>query len=826
MPRYTISSVAEIIHGKLTCPGVDAVIEHLQIDSRKIAHPANSLFFALVTPHRNGHTYIDEVYKKGVRNFVISEPFAVTQYPDANFIVTENALTALQNLAAFHRKHFTIPVIGITGSNGKTIVKEWLNQLLENQYTIVRSPKSYNSQIGVPLSVWQMHEGHNLGIFEAGISQSGEMKNLQNIIQPTIGIFTNIGEAHQEGFENLKEKAKEKLQLFKTAQQIIFCSDYEEISNALLNSPAKLFDWSRKKQAKLSIISIGKNAANTAITASYMGNEIKFSIPFTDEASVENAITCCCVLLQLGIDQSLIQTKMLQLRPIGMRLEMKKAINNCTLINDSYSADLSSLQIALNFLTQQKQHTKRTVILTDFLQSGKSDKELYSSIAFELHRNDITRIIGIGEKIKQLPDYFTLKEKEKTTAVFYSSVNEFIKNFEAVTFADEAILLKGARAFELERLSRLLEQKTHQTILEINLNAVVHNLKQFRKVIKPSTKIMAMVKAFSYGSGSYEIASLLQFHKVDYLAVAYTDEGVELRKAGITLPIMVMNPEEETFAAIAEYDLEPEIYSFAMLHSFADFLHREGLQSYPIHIKLDTGMHRLGFMPDEIVELCEQLKHKSWFKVETVFSHLAASEDSAHDAFTLEQYDEFCTAAKIIEESLGYSFIKHIDNSAGILRHTQLKMDMVRLGIGLYGINSSNSSLLRLQEVSSLKTTIAQIKKVKAGQTVGYGRMGLVKQDSIIAVVRIGYADGYSRKLGNGKGFMLVNGKRALVIGNICMDMTMLDITAIENVNEGDEVIVFGRNLPVTEIAKAAETIPYEIMTGISQRVKRVYFEE
>ncbi|MGE5107343.1 MAG: bifunctional UDP-N-acetylmuramoyl-tripeptide:D-alanyl-D-alanine ligase/alanine racemase, partial [Sphingobacteriales bacterium] len=644
MPQYTISFVSEIIHGKFNRQGTDAVIEQLQIDSRKITHPANSLFFALVTLHRNGHAYIDEVYKKGVRNFVISESLTITRYPDANFISTENTLTALQNLATHHRKHFTIPVIGITGSNGKTIVKEWLNQLLEDRYNIVRSPKSYNSQIGVPLSVWQMHEGHELGIFEAGISQPGEMKNLQKIIQPTIGVFTNIGEAHQEGFKNIKEKVKEKVQLFQSAQQIIFCSDYEEISDALHNVSAKIFDWSRKKQAKLSIISIDKNASNTTITASYMGNEIKISIPFTDDASIENAITCWCVLLQLGIAQQLIQNKMRQLRPIGMRLEMKKAINNCTLINDSYSADLSSLQIALNFLTQQKQHTKRTVILTDFLQSGKTDKELYSSIAFELHRSDITRIIGIGEKIKQLPDYFTLKEKEKTNAVFYSSLNDFIQNFNSITFADEAILLKGARAFELERLSRLLEQKTHQTILEINLNAIVHNLKEFRKVLKPSTKIMAMVKAFSYGSGSYEIASLLQYHKVDYLAVAYTDEGVELRKAGITLPIMVMNPEEETFAAIAEYDLEPEIYSFAILQSFADFLHKEGLQSYPIHIKLDTGMHRLGFMPYEIQELCEELKHKSYFKVETVFSHLAASEDAVHDTFTLEQYDKFCTA--------------------------------------------------------------------------------------------------------------------------------------------------------------------------------------
>jgi Alr-MurF fusion protein len=826
MPRYNISSISEIINGRLIKQSGDDIIEHLQIDSRKITHPATSLFFAIVSSHRNGHLFIDEAYKKGVRNFVVSEELNFKDYSGANFIVTGLTLSALQKLAAHHRRQFTIPVIGITGSNGKTIVKEWLNQLLEDKYNIVRSPRSYNSQIGVPLSVWQIHKGHELGIFEAGISLPGEMETLEQIMAPTIGIFTNIGQAHQEGFKNTGEKVKEKIKLFHSTAQVIYCSDYEEISNALLHTRAKLFDWSRKKPATLSILQTEKKINQTFIKALYQQKEITITIPFTDEASIENAINCWCVLLLLNIGQDDIKNNMQRLHPIGMRLEMKKAINNCTLINDSYSADLSSLQIALNFLTQQKQHNKRTVILTDFLQSGKTDKELYSSIAYELHRNNINRIIGIGEKIKQLPDYFTLKEKENTTVVFFASVNDFIKAFNQDGFAGEAILLKGARAFELEKISLLLEQKTHQTVLEINLNAVVHNLKEFRKVIKPTTKIMAMVKAFSYGSGTYEIASLLQFHKVGYLAVAYADEGVELRKAGITLPIMVMNPEEETFAAIAEYDLEPEIYSFGILQSFADFLQREGLQSYPIHIKLDTGMHRLGFMPHEIKELCERLKHKSYFKVETVFSHLAASEDAAHDAFTLEQYDKFCAGAKIIEESLGYSFIKHIDNSAGILRHPQLQMDMVRLGIGLYGINSSHSPLLQLQEVTSLKTTIAQIKKINAGDTVGYGRKGVVKKDAVIAVVRIGYADGYSRKLGNGKGAMLVNGKPAPVIGNVCMDMTMLDITGIENLKEGDEVIVFGKNLSITEIAKSAETIAYEIMTGISQRVKRVYFEE
>lgn len=826
MPQYTVSSISEIVNGRLIKQSGDAVIEHLQIDSRKITHPAESLFFAIITSHRNGHKYIDEVYKKGVRNFIISEEPLINNYPEANFIIVVDTLKALQQLAAHHRRQFSIPVIGITGSNGKTIVKEWLNQLLEDRFNIVRSPKSYNSQIGVPLSVWQLHEGHELAIFEAGISQAGEMQQLADIIQPTIGIFTNIGEAHQEGFNSVDEKVKEKAILFQHAQQLVFCSDYVIISKTVLLYNAKKFDWSKNQKAWLTIKQIEKHNYETTIKAKYNDESISIIIPFTDDASIENAIHCWSVLLILNISQQEIHEKMKQLRPIGMRLEMKKGINNCTIINDSYSADLSSLQIALNFLSQQKQHTKRTVILTDFLQSGKTDKELYSSIAYELHRNNISRIIGIGEKIKQLPDYFTLKEKEKTITSFYSTVNDFLKDFDSNQFAGELILIKGARAFELERISRLLEQKTHQTVLEINLNAVAHNLKEFRKQLKSSTKIMAMVKAFSYGSGSYEIASLLQFHKVDYLAVAYADEGVELRKAGITLPIMVMTAEEETYPALAEYDLEPEIYSFNILQSFAAFLHKEGLQSYPVHIKLDTGMHRLGFMPEEIPELCEQLKHKSYFKVQSVFSHLAASEDATLDDFTLQQYHLFSNSVKLIEENLGYSFIKHIDNSAGILRHPQLQMDMVRLGIGLYGINSSNSPLLQLQEVSSLKTTIAQIKKIKANETVGYGRKGKVDKDAVIATVRIGYADGYSRKLGNGVGKMLVNGISVPVIGNVCMDMTMLNITGIDNVNEGDDVIVFGQELSINEVAKAAQTIPYEIMTGISQRVKRIYFEE
>ncbi|HMG83460.1 MAG TPA: bifunctional UDP-N-acetylmuramoyl-tripeptide:D-alanyl-D-alanine ligase/alanine racemase [Ferruginibacter sp.] len=831
---YTISTIADILKAKSLQQADDSVVEHLLLDSRKLLFPATSVFFALGGPRRNGGSFIQELYDKGVRNFVVDESFAdadINKYPGATFLQVRDTLAALHALTAFHRKQFTIPVIGITGSNGKTIVKEWLYQLLQEDYTIVRSPKSYNSQIGVPLSVWQMNDQHTLAIFEAGISQPDEMQQLQKIIEPTIGVFTNIGEAHAEGFLNVRQKINEKLKLFIHSDLLIYGSDDPDVNDAVpmfannvRPDTFQLFSWGKNAEATLHINSIEKIATQTIIIASIKeedGQEqiIKCIIPFTDDASIENAITCICVLIQLQTPPNIIAERMLRLRPVEMRLELKQGNNNCSIINDSYSADINSLVIALNFLQQQQQHAKRTLILSDILQSGKSNNELYADIAHILEQKNIDQLIGIGPEISKHSAAF----KNIKQVTFFPSTIAFKEQFYSLHFINETILLKGARVFEFEQIGHLLEQQVHQTVLEINLNAVTHNLKQYQQQLNPGVKLMAMVKAFSYGSGSFEIANLLQFHKVDYLAVAYADEGVELRKAGITLPIMVMNAEETTFDILVQHNLEPELYSFSILHAFQKYLHQSGINNFPVHIKLDTGMHRLGFEAADIKMLCDQLQNNSIFKIQSVFTHLAASDSAEHDEFTRYQANEFKKAVSLLQQSIAYPFLQHMANTSAIHRHKDLQLDMVRLGIGLYGVDPIIQQ--QLKNVTTLKTTISQIKKVKAGESVGYSRKGVATKDSVIATVRIGYADGYPRILSNGIGKMYINGKLVPIIGNVCMDMTMLDITGVA-VEEGDEVIVFGENLSVSDLAKWSQTIAYEIITGISQRVKRVYFEE
>ncbi len=842
MGNYTIEKISAIVHAQLQAGGgSDTVIDYLLTDSRKVVHAATSLFFALPGPRRNGHLFIPELYARGIKNFVADLSFETKDYPGANFIRVADVLTAFQALAAFHRSQFSIPVVGITGSNGKTIVKEWLNQLLEKDYQVVRSPKSYNSQTGVPLSVWQMNSMHTLGIFEAGISQPGEMEALQKIIQPSIGVLTHIGDAHSENFKDQQQKISEKLLLFGSVNQVIANGDDPLVVKAIEASRIPCLFWGKQAHCAIKVVDIKKEEIHTTIRLEVNREAVGslplsshhlplttyhlpliIRIPFTDQAAVENAITCCSVLLSMGYSSEIIAKRISQLKPVEMRLEMKKGINNCSVINDSYIADTSSLRIALDFLEQQRQHRKRTVILSDFAETRYPEK-LYSEVAFALQQKKINRFIGIGTHLRQ---YKNKLEQAVTETSFYNSTEDFITHFNSTPFHNETILIKGARKFALERISALLEQKAHQTVLEVNLTAIVHNLKQYQQLLQPSTKIMAMVKAFSYGSGSYEIANILQFHKVDYLAVAYTDEGVELRKAGISLPIMVMNPEESTYHAITENNLEPEIFSFPVLASFRKFLQQQGLQHYPIHIKIDTGMHRLGFEPGETATLAKALADDNLFTVQSVFSHLAGSEDAALDDFTRQQAVQYKQACSILQQALAYPFICHIANSAAIIRHPQLHFDMVRPGIGLYGINSSASGNLELREAAILKTTIAQIKKIKAGETVGYTRKGTLQRDSVIATIRIGYADGYRRNLSNGTGSVLVNGKLAPVTGNIAMDMTMIDITGIAGVKEGDEVILFGKELPVTQLAQWAQTIPYEIMTGIAQRVPRVYYEE
>ncbi len=836
---YNAASINKTLKGELLQETGFSEIEHLLLDSRKLSFPETSLFIPLVSPRRNAHQYIEELYRKGVSNFIVSEPVPLEKYPKANFILVKDTLQALHTLVAFHRHQFHVPVIGITGSNGKTIVKEWLYQLLEKDYNIVRSPKSYNSQIGVPLSVWQMKPEHQLAIFEAGISQPGEMVNLEKIIRPTIGIFTNIGEAHSEGFLNIRQKINEKLVLFAKSDILIYCKDYLALNECVLSFHSQvgkketqegggggpeLFSWSRKTDADLRIVSVDKNDNHTRIEALYKQETLHITIPFVDEGSIENAIHCWALMLYLGKEQEVIQQRMDLLSNIAMRLELKQGINNSSVINDSYNLDLGSLTIALDFLQQQQQHATRSVILSDILQSGKSDASLYEEVADLLHKKHINKLIAIGKNIGREKKSFQQVEGLKTQ--FFNTTDEYIQQFNSDDFENETILVKGSRIFQFERIGKLLEQKAHQTILEINLSAIAHNVKLYQSMLKPDTKLMAMVKAFSYGSGSFEIANLLQFHGVDYLAVAYADEGVELRRAGITMPIMVMNPEPASFDAILHWNLEPEIYSMHILLQFMEEVSAAGKTEFPIHIKLDTGMHRLGFVKKDIPELSQALTASQLLKVQSIFSHLAASEDPAKDALTQQQGRLFYEMSHELQKALGYTVIRHISNSAGITRHPDLQLDMVRLGIGMYGFDYSNGIQDQLRSVSTLKTTVAQLKNLDPGETVGYGAKWTAEAPAVTATVRIGYADGYPRRLGNGVGKMLIRGKLAPVIGVVAMDMLMLDVTHIPDIMEGDEVIVFGEDLPVQQLADWADTIAYEILTGISQRVKRVYFQE
>lgn len=835
---YSSEKIASVVKGTFLLQNDNTAIEHLLIDSRKIIFPESSLFFAIKSPRNDGHKYLHEVYEKGVRNFVVSEKVDAKKLPKATIIQIENTVRALQQLTAFHRQQFQLPIIGITGSNGKTIVKEWLYQLLEKDFNIVRSPKSYNSQIGVPLSVWQIKPENTLGIFEAGISQTGEMEFLEKIIHPTIGILTNIGQAHDEGFLNVRQKTNEKLILFSDTEILIYCKDYHEINECITNIKSQIkkndpeskrfsvFTWSKNSAADLQIKKISKQINNTEIEAIFNGENISISIPFSDDASIENAIHCWALMLYLKYSPPIINERMHLLGKIAMRLELKAGINNCSIINDSYNSDFSSLSIALDFLNQQKQHEKRTVILSDILQSGKDEKNLYSEVAQMIESKGVNNLIGIGKAILKQKKEFA--SNSNLSAEFFENTDDFLKNISSFSFKDETILLKGARPFEFERIGKFLEQKIHETVLEINLNALAHNLNVYRSILKPSTKIMAMVKAFSYGSGSFEIANQLQFQRVDYLGVAYADEGVELRKRGITLPIMVMNPELRSFETMITYKLEPEIYSLSLLEKFSETVSLSADKSilpFPIHLELETGMNRLGFEEDDLEILIEKTKNNSLVKIQSVFSHLVGSDESKLDDFTQKQIEKFEKMSKKIIQQLKYPVLRHILNSSGISRFPKTQMEMVRLGIGLYGI-AGLAMKNRLQNVSTLKTTVSQIKIISAKESVGYNRMCVAKKEMKIATVAIGYADGLSRRLSNGNGKMLVNGKLVPIVGNVCMDMCMLDVTEINEITEGDEVIVFGENPTIHDLAKWAETIPYEILTGISQRVKRVYYQE
>ena len=822
---YSLHEVADIVGGQLVGAAEGKSISDLLIDSRHLVDARQALFFALKSARNDGHKYIKELYDKGLRSFVVKR-LPDEMLPDAAFVVVPDTLKALQTLAAYHRQQFDVPVIGITGSNGKTIVKEWLYQMLSPDHNIVRSPKSYNSQVGVPLSVWQMNATYDMGIFEAGISEPDEMMALQDIIRPTIGVFTNIGQAHEENFINRAQKVGEKMNLFTKAESLVYCMDYPEIHQVVIRSgmasKVKLFTWSRKfEEADLQVTEITMGEKHSQVQCRYQGSMLSFTIPFTDAASIENAIQCIAVGLLMQMKPEVIAERLMALTTIAMRLEIKAGMNNCTIINDYYNSDVNSLSIALDVMKQQHQHKRNVVILSDILQSGRNEMDLYTEIGQLLKTKGVDTLIGIGEGISRQANKFDME------CFFYPNVGDFLARFPFSKFNNQTILLKGARAFEFEQISMELQEKAHETVLEINFNHLVSNLNHFRSKLKPETKLMVMVKAFGYGSGNLEVSNVLQFHNVDYLTVAFADEGVELRRAGINLPIMVMSPEVNSYDNIIKYHLEPEVFSFRNLEFIEKAMENLALpEAHPlnVHIKLDTGMHRLGFSNDELPELIRRIKANPMLNVKSVFSHLATADNPDEDEFTLSQIHNFKEGSQMIVDAFPH-VVRHILNTAGISRFPQYQFDMVRLGIGLYGVPTCEADKGALQPVVSLKTTINQIKRIPAGDSIGYNRHGHAEHDMRIGIVPIGYADGLSRLLGNGNGTFYVHGKPVKTVGDICMDMCMLDLTDVEAA-EGDTVVIFDAEHDIADIAKACQTIPYEIMTRVSQRVKRVYYQE
>lgn len=806
--------IASTLQSSWSGTGVTGRIGHISIDSRSLENGPETLFFALSGPNNDAHRYIGELIDCGVRHFIVNHvPEEVSL--EANFLVVPNVLRALQQLAAWYRSHFLFPVIGITGSNGKTIVKEWLNHLLGPEYNIIRSPKSYNSQVGVPLSVFAINERHNLGIFEAGISTVGEMDQLESIIRPDIGILTNIGTAHDEGFGNIADKIKEKLQLFSHAGWLIYQKN--KSIEAFIEPDTARICWSFKD--KSADVLFTRSARLPHKMSVKQGPTVfSFELPFTDDASFENAAHCTVLMLHLGYNPVEITQRMKTLFPVEMRLTVKNGMHNTTLIDDSYSSDFQSLKIALDFLENQKHHKKKTLILSDIFQSGLSDEELYSRVSQLVIAHKITRVIGIGPTITAYGHKFLNGQCFETRADFMAHIDSF-------SFRDETILIKGARSFRFEKIVTYLEEKTHETLLEINLNAVVHNLNFYRAKLSERTKTMVMVKAFGYGSGGSEIARLLQHHKVDYLGVAFADEGMQLRADGITLPIMVLNPEETSYPAIVQHHLEPEIYSLHGLRAFLRLAREQRLEQYPIHIKLDTGMHRLGFEEGDLPEVILLLSHQRVLSVRSILSHLASAEDAQQAHFTLLQIERFNKWADALSDALQSKPLRHILNTSGISRFPKAQFDMVRLGIGLYGISADDEEQKQLELVGTLKSVISQLRTIPIGDSVGYGRRFVASQPTVVATIPIGYADGIPRAWGNGLGYVMVGKKRAPILGSVCMDMLMVDVTGI-TCREGDPVVVFGREPHVNEMARKLQTIPYEIITGISHRVKREFYRE
>ncbi len=825
--NYSIEKITQFINAERYGDAA-ASISFLLTDSRSLCFPEETLFFALRSDRNDGHHYIPELYRRGVRNFVVEnvpDNFS-TLYKHANFLKVSNTLVALQQLTTHHRKAFDIPVVGITGSNGKTMVKEWLSQLLSYNRNVTRSPKSYNSQIGVPLSVWLLNESSQIGLIEAGISKVGEMQALHDIILPTVGVLTSLGAAHQENFSSLEEKCNEKLLLFKGTQALVYQFDDKIAAKCITAAhyDGQLLAWSEHDTtAAFYVNSIEKH--ETISTINYIWQQTtqgSYTLPFIDDASISDSITCAVVALHFGVQPDVLAQRMAVLEPVAMRLEVKEGQHGCTLINDSYNSDINSLDIALDFMNRRpdQKRRERTLILSDIYQSGETEQQLYADVAALVKERGVKKFIGIGTALGRQKQAFEGLE----TKYFFDNINDFIGSKVFKSLHDEVILLKGARSFGFDKLTELLVKKVHETVLEVNLNAVVDNLNWYRSFLKPETKLVCMIKADAYGAGAVEIAKTLQEHRVDYLAVAVADEGATLRRNGITGNIMIMNPEMSSFKTLFDYDLEPEVYSFRLLDALIKAAEKEGITGYPVHIKLDTGMHRLGFNPrTDIDQIIEKLHHQNALIPRSVFSHFVGSDSNDFDSFSARQFALFNEGSKKLQAAFSHRILRHMDNSAGIEHFPERQLDMCRLGLGLYGINPRNNAIMN--NVSTLKTTILQLRNVPAGETVGYSRRGIIEKDSVIGAIPIGYADGLNRRLGNRNCYCLVNGKRAYYIGNICMDVALIDVTGID-CEEGDSVEIFGDHLPVTVLSDAMGTIPYEVLTTVSNRVKRVYFQD
>lgn len=828
--NYSITEIANVL--ELTSERIldeDAIVSQLLTDSRSLTSPGETIFFALRTDAGDGHNYIPDLFDKGVRNFVVaSDYFPLPECSGANYLAVESPLEALQALATFHRRRFReLPVIGITGSRGKTTVKEWLYQLLKDDYRIVRSPRSYNSQIGVPLSLWEIDNNTDLAIIEAGISTTGEMDNLQVMIRPTIGIITNLGSEHNDGFASMEQKAQEKAKILYNCESVVYCADDPLVTHTIAplveSGVATEMSWSRNHcEAPLQVESTDRGEKNITVHYSYDGEASEVTIPFTADRDLDNTIICLAVLLQLGLNREVIAERMAALTPVGTRLNVIEGVNNCTVIVDSYTSDYYSLTPALNFMTRRAGNRPCTVILSDLATESYSGDELYIRVSELLKTKRVNRLMGIGKEMCRYSQYFD----ELPQARFYNDTQDFMNDFAKGDFDDETILIKGDPRYGFSQIIDLLEAKQHMTVMEVDLNALAHNFKFFKSLIKPGTKTIGMVKASGYGAGSYEIAKTLQDCGCDYLAVAVHDEGVELRKASITMPVIVLNPNGVNYKAMFQYRLEPELYSIEMARDLIKEGKRYGVQHFPVHIKIDSGMHRLGFTREQLPELIELLKSQDIITPASVFTHLSVADEPDQDAYTQGQFDYFDTCSEMLQQSFDHYIMRHVLNTSGIVRFPERQYDMVRIGIGLYGIRTLfDGSEDALKPVSALRSIIISIKDWPAGTTIGYGRHGVLQRDSRIATVTIGYADGFDRHFGNGAVNMWVNGKLCPTVGTVCMDAVMIDVTDVP-CKVGDTVEIFGEHVPIEQLSEARGTIPYEILTSVSPRVKRVYYRE